>query len=168
MVERAPRVRPRFGSLAGTLTALAVLVSSVSTSARADAVVKGTIEAVEIEARDSSVAEVLTALSGSFGLQYRSLTPLNRPVTGSFRGTLFSVISVLLKNYDHVVKRSAADLIEVTVIRFREPDAYPAPRPPPQAAPASARGSDRLMPPPTAAYPHPPPKLFQSPHPPRP
>ena len=133
----------------------------VPTSLCADALVNGTIESVEIEARDSSVAQVLTALGVAFDLRHRSSTRLDRPVTGSFRGPLLTVIPRLLKDYDHVVKRSDTGPIEVTVIRLRELAPNP-PTPLSQRPPfSSMQARDKVMPPAGGPplHPHPPKSL---------
>jgi hypothetical protein len=135
----------RPGFPAGLVAALALLAPDVSTSARADAAVSGPIGAVQVEARNSSVAEVLTALGAAYGLRYRTWIDLSRPVAGTFRGPVSTVISRLLKDYDYVVKSSAGDRIEVIVVKFNGQDSskvilaggspYPPelfqPRPPP-------------------------------------
>jgi hypothetical protein len=154
----------RPGSLTAMMSALALLLLSLSTAVYAEAVVKGSIDAVEVDARDSSIAEVLTALGQPFGLRYRTSTDLYRPVTGSFKGPLLKVISRLLKDYDYVVRSSVSDRIDVTVIKFRLQDSgsviparaspYPSslfpPNPP--SAPSPAPNSGRS----TGADPYPP------------
>jgi hypothetical protein len=64
--------------------------------------------------------EVLAALGAAFDLRYRTSIDLNRPVAGTLRGPVSTVISSLLKDYDYVVKSSSADRIEVIVIKLRE------------------------------------------------
>jgi hypothetical protein len=112
----------RPGSLAATMAALALLLSNLSTAVCAEVVVKGSINAVEVVARDSSIAEVLTALGQPFGLRYGTSTDLYGPVNGSFKGPLLNVISRLLKDYDYVMKSSGGERIEIIVIKSNVQD----------------------------------------------
>jgi hypothetical protein len=111
----------RSGSLTGLAAVLALLLPDISISANAEVAVTGPINAVQVDARNSSVAEILTALGATFDVRYRASTDLNRPVTGTFKGPVLKVMSGLLKDYDYVVKSSAADGIEVTIIKFNGP-----------------------------------------------
>jgi hypothetical protein len=112
----------RAGSLAAMIAALALLLSNLSTAACAEAVVTGSINAVEVDARDSSIAEVLTALSQPFGLRYGTSADLYAPLNGSFKGPLVKVLSRLLKDYDYVMKSSVGERIEIIVIKFNVQD----------------------------------------------
>jgi len=89
--------------------AAAALVTAVvailpAYSARAEVRVTGTAEAVRIEARDATVADVLSALGAGVGLQYRSGAPLERQVSGTFAGSLRRVLARVLEGYDFVLK----------------------------------------------------------------
>ncbi len=98
--------------------ATALLLATTSTCVRADAAVTGSADAVKIEARDSSVADVLDALGRAFGLKYRSSVELTQPVSGTFEGPVLKVLSRLLVNYDYVTKHVGPDnSIEVIVIK---------------------------------------------------
>jgi hypothetical protein len=154
---------------AGLAVALALLLPDVTTPAHAEAAVKGPITAVQVEARDSSVAEVLTALGAAYNVRYRTSIDLSRPVIGSFKGPLPTIIARVLKDYDYVVKRSAADRIEVIVVKFSGQDSgkviatgastYPPelfqPRPP---QPSNQQAPDKAITTGASTYP---PKLFR-------
>src|SRR5262245_47947670 len=73
-------------------------------SASAEVRVTGEAKAVQVEAQDASVEEVMAALAQNFGLQYRGTATLDRRISGSYRGTLQHVIRRLLDGYDFIVK----------------------------------------------------------------
>jgi hypothetical protein len=107
--------------------ATALHSSDILSSARADVTIHGGVDAVRLEARDSSIAEVLATLGQSFSLQYPKLTDLDRPVSGSFEGPLSQVISQVLKGYDYILKSSEPDRMEILLIRSSSPNAHKAP-----------------------------------------
>jgi len=84
-------------------------------SAAAEVNVTGDSKAVQIEAHDASIEDVMAALGASFGLQYRGTATLDRRITGSYRGTLQHVIRRVLDGYDFIMKTNVDD-IEVTVV----------------------------------------------------
>src|SRR5215510_13450491 len=84
-------------------------------SAGAEVNVTGDSKAVQIEAQDASIEDVMAALGASFGLQYRGTATLDRRITGSYRGTLQHVIRRVLDGYDFIMKTNVDD-IEVTVL----------------------------------------------------
>src|SRR5215468_281494 len=84
-------------------------------SAAAEVNVTGDSKAVQIEAHDASIEDVMAALGASFGLQYRGTATLDRRITGSYRGTLQHVIRRVLDGYDFIVKTNVDD-VEVTVV----------------------------------------------------
>lgn len=83
--------------------------------ARAEVRVAGEPEAVQVDARDASVEEVLAALGTSFGLQFRGASTLERRITGTYRGSLQHVVRRLLDGYDFIMKMNL-DEIEVMVL----------------------------------------------------
>src|SRR5262245_55158646 len=86
-------------------------------SAAAEVNVTGDSKAVQIEAHDASIEDVMAALGASFGLQYRGTATLDRRITGSYRGTLQHVIRRVLDGYDFIMKTNVDD-IEVTVLKI--------------------------------------------------
>ena len=62
---------PHFGMRAALL--LGVVLAIAPTSVLAELQVRGSPEAIRIEARDMPVEEILAALSRSFGMHYQSL-----------------------------------------------------------------------------------------------
>jgi len=93
----------------------AVLAALPACPAGAEVSVAGDAKAVQVEARDASVEDVMAALGASFGLQYRGTATLDRRITGSYRGSLQHVIRRLLDGYDFIVKTNVDD-VEVTVL----------------------------------------------------
>jgi hypothetical protein len=96
-------------------------------SVRAEARVTGQPDNVRVEARDSSVEEVLAALGASFGLRYRSTASLGRRITGTYAGSLQRVVTRLLNGYDFVMKTDSGS-VEVAVYGVANPEALPAPK----------------------------------------
>jgi hypothetical protein len=66
--------------------------------------VEGQPDAVRIEAHDASLREVFAALQAKFNLQYRARNALDRPVTGTYNGSLQQVAGRLLAGYDFALK----------------------------------------------------------------
>src|SRR5262249_13708779 len=94
---------------------LSVALATVPTAALADAQVRGSPEAVTIEARNTSVEEILKALSGAFDVHYRSSANLQMRVTGNYEGSLHRVMKRVLDGYSYFVK-TAEGRIDLTVL----------------------------------------------------
>jgi hypothetical protein len=101
-------------------------------SVRGEVRVAGHPEAVQVEARDAPVQEVLAALNASFGLQYRGVASLDRRISGTYEGPLQRVVRRLLDGYDFIAKMDAGT-VEVVIIGAAVPGKIWAP--PPVAAP---------------------------------
>ncbi len=88
---------------------LATFLQALSMSARAEVQVTGGPDAMNVEARDASVEEVLIALKKAYRLQYGSSANLSRSVSGTFAGSLNQVISrvLSLQGYGFIVETSA-------------------------------------------------------------
>jgi hypothetical protein len=84
-------------------------------SVRGEVRVAGHTEAVQVEARDAPVQDVLAALNTSFGLQYRGVASLDRRISGTYEGSLQQVVRRLLDGYDFIVKMDART-VEVVII----------------------------------------------------
>jgi hypothetical protein len=102
--------------------------------AGAEVRVAGEPEAVQVDARDASVEEVLAALGTSFGLQFRGASTLERRITGTYRGSLQHVVRRLLDGYDFIMKTNL-DEIEVMVLSGGKGGEAQAAGPAPVAAP---------------------------------
>ena len=107
-----------FGVLLGTL----VLLTPISTIA--EVVVAGQADALQLEANDTTVDEVLAHLGTQFNVTYRRSAVLDQSITGTYKGSLRQVISRLLNGYNFFMKVSAAQ-IEVVVLGPVDRDAAP-------------------------------------------
>jgi len=94
---------------------LGVALAAAPTAALADAQVRGSPEAVTIEARNTSVEEILKALSGTFDVHYRSSANLQMQVTGNYEGSLQRVMKRILDGYSYFVK-TGDGRIDLTVL----------------------------------------------------
>jgi hypothetical protein len=127
---------------------LGVALAAAPTAALADAQVRGSPEVVTIEARNTSVEEILKALSGTFDVHYRSAANLQMRVTGNYEGSLQRVMKRILDGYSYFVK-SGDGRIDITVL-----DA-------PRTAPASGASAPfRVVGLPADAVPAQPPPAF--------
>ncbi len=108
-------------------------------SARAEVRIAGAADAIQVEARDAPLEEVLSALRANFGLRYRSGATLDRRVSGIYEGPLQRVVSRLLEGYDFVLK-SEAGVVEVLVVGGGQTgQARPSPVPAPSPVPPTPR-----------------------------
>jgi hypothetical protein len=96
---------------------LVVLACPLTEPADADVTIAGSADALRIEAHDSSVADVLAALSASFKLTYPEGADLSRPISRSLSGNLRQVIAVLLEKYDYVATSSSSGGIDIIWIK---------------------------------------------------
>jgi hypothetical protein len=108
-------------SIAGNMTAsryaiaLPIAIALAPTSGRAEVQVRGTPQAVVIEAQDATVEEILAALSTKFKIQFRSAANLDKQLTGTFDGTLQQAASRVLRGYNFIAKSGQAGL-EITLL----------------------------------------------------
>jgi hypothetical protein len=94
---------------------LGVALAAAPAAALADAQVRGSPEAVTIEARNTSVEEILKALSGTFDVHYRSSANLQMQVTGNYEGSLHRVMKRILDGYSYFLK-TGDGRIDITVL----------------------------------------------------
>ena len=101
-------------------------------TAHAETRITGEPRELSLEAYDTTLQEVLTALRSSFGLkiQASTSTDLNRSVSGTYNGSLREVITRLLDGYDFFVRKLGDDL-EVVVVGFSASSGI---APPPEVA----------------------------------
>ncbi len=92
----------------------------IPTSVFGEVRVEGEPDAVNLDVRDTSVADVLAALGGAFNLQVRSAASLNQQVTGTYKGPLHRVLNRLLREYDFFYVESAEGRPEVVVLRAHD------------------------------------------------
>jgi hypothetical protein len=94
---------------------LGVALATAPTSALAEVQVRGTPEAVSIEANNTSVKDILSSLGTAFDVHYRSSVNLEKQLTGTYEGSLPRVMKRILNGYSFVVKTGDGG-VEVTVI----------------------------------------------------
>ena len=104
--------------IAGTRAAIAFGFALIMapTFVFADAQISGSSQSVRIEARDSSVEEVLAGLDNALNVRHRSSVKLDNRLNGTYEGSLQSVIKRILAGYDFFVKTENGE-VEVTILR---------------------------------------------------
>jgi hypothetical protein len=114
MVQTNPS--PLWKSHLRTLARLAgvVLTGGLIAGAHAEVRVQGSAAALQVDARQAKVAEVLSALAG-LKVRVRTSIALDRMVDGAYGGTLGHVLRRLLDGYDFVMAKTD-DLTEVVVV----------------------------------------------------
>jgi hypothetical protein len=106
------------GWYARAAVALAVVIATGS-PVHAEVRVNGDAGAVQVDAAQSNVAEVLAALESTFRLRVNSSVLLDRAVSGTYTGALPELLSRLLRGYNYVIRRQATE-IEVTIIGLQD------------------------------------------------
>jgi hypothetical protein len=104
---------PNFGMRAAILLGAALAIAP--TSVLAEMQVRGTPEAVRIEARDAPVEEILAALSRAFGMHYQLSVNVDKRLSGTFVGPLPRVVTRILDGYNFILKTDNGS-IAVTVV----------------------------------------------------
>lgn len=92
----------------GALGAAAFIVGAATLAAPAWSAprVSGSPAALSVQVEDATLADVLDDFRAHFAFDYRSAAPLDRRLSGSYRGPLHHVLRRLLTGYDYVVKTS--------------------------------------------------------------
>ena len=118
---------------------LAIFVQALSIGARAEVQVTGEPDAIQVEAKEASVEELLAALRKAYGLRYWSSANLSRSVSGTYAGSLQQVVSrmLLLQGYDFIAETSAQGTVVAVYDKSAAPGSNvnlvvskPAPAPP--------------------------------------
>jgi hypothetical protein len=77
--------------------------------------VSGTKEAVTVEAQNSSIKEILSALSQQFNVHLESTARLEKQVSGTYDGTLRHVLERLLVGYNFIIRARDGQL-QITIL----------------------------------------------------
>jgi hypothetical protein len=111
-----PIARLSLGAKASTHVALAVclIIFGLLRSATAEVRVSGTAKAVNVTAQDATLDDILRALQANFKFQYQG-GALPNPVSGTYSGSLRSVIARLLTGHNYVTRETNSELI-VTLV----------------------------------------------------
>jgi len=118
-----------------------LLVAASANCAAAEAIVTGSETALTIEARDSSLRDVLAELGEKFGLRLRNVAALDRRVDGTYAGSLRDVLTRLLRGCDYVMRLDRFP-IEVIVLGVARPSTSPSEQVTPVALTQTRRRSD--------------------------
>lgn len=99
---------------------IGLFAATVSTTARADLNVAGTIDAVHIRASDEPIARIFSVLAETFGVQYNTSIALDEIVSGTYSGSLSEAISSLLSGcgYNYVIRHDHG-AVEIAVLGKR-------------------------------------------------
>lgn len=87
-----------------TMVVLAIALGLAS-SAHADVRVEGTPAALRVTIDHAPIGDVLTAVTDSLKIAYRTAVPLDAKANGTYAGSLAQVLSRLLGGYNYVIKR---------------------------------------------------------------
>jgi hypothetical protein len=125
---------------------LAIVMQELSISARAELQVTGEPDAIQVEATEASVEELLSAVRKAYGLRYWSSANLSRSVSGTYAGPLQQVVSrvLMLQGYDFIAETSEHDTIVAVYDKSVAPGSdinlvVSRPAPPPMAVPLPSR-----------------------------
>src|SRR5260221_3373820 len=136
-----------FGMRAAILLGAALAIAP--TSVLAEMQVRGSPQAVRIEARDTPVEEILAALGRAFGMHYELLAKVDKRVSGTYVGPLPRVLTRILDGYNFILKTDNGTIAVTVVGTPNAAAAVPASsgpkvvRQPPAAAPAAQPPSAR-------------------------
>lgn len=138
-------------TLACGAATLAALLAVAPTAALATAEVSGSPQEVSIKAQNSSIEEILSALSREFHIQYHSTASLEKHLTGTYQGSLQRVLMRILEGHNFIVKASNGQ-IDVTVFGTQSAPGTAVAAAPPggsKGAPAAAPTIDAQSPSPS-------------------
>src|SRR5215475_5722311 len=100
---------------AGVAIVLGLGTALVPTSALAELRVGGNAKAVTIDAQNASIKDILDALGKSFDVHVQTTADLQRPITGTYEGSLQKVLIRILDGYNVIMKTSNGGIL-VTVL----------------------------------------------------
>jgi len=114
-IEIGPTLRRTRRLYGGALVALIVGLGALSSTAIASTSVSGTADSVTVDAQNTSIKDVLSALGQKFRLQVDSTANLDKQISGSYHGSLGRVVARLLEGFNFIVRTNQGEL-EVTVL----------------------------------------------------
>jgi hypothetical protein len=106
--------------------------------------IRGDMAAVRIDARRTTIADVLSALNAAFAMSYRSSIVLDEEINGTYAGSLRRVISRVLDGYNYVIEQDDAKLA-VIILGRRGERAVPVAMPVDPFHPLRERRRPRLL-----------------------
>jgi hypothetical protein len=108
------RRRHCIAGLAGALLLLGTAAAS------AELRISGGPDSLSVEARNAPLKEILDALGKSFQVEYKPVAGLERPITGTYSGSLHRVLTRLLIGHDYII-RSSAQGMEIVIVGNQPP-----------------------------------------------
>jgi hypothetical protein len=131
------RSSPGAKALALVVLAVCLISFGLLRPAAAEVRISGTAKAVNVTAQDATIDDILRALQANFKFHYKG-GALPNPVSGTYSGSLRSVIARLLTGHNYVTRETNSELI-VTLVgasgvaanssKNFNPDTEPAPPP---------------------------------------
>ncbi len=115
----------RWHGTAGVVATLLLLLFATA-AARAELHISGNRNAVTIEAHDAPLKTILDALRKSFRVEYKPVAGLERPITGTYSGSLHRVLSRLLVGQDYIIRSSERGM-EIVILGKASAQAVAAP-----------------------------------------
>ena len=106
--------------------------------------VRGDAAAVRLDARRTTIADVLSALNTSFDMSYSSWIALDEEINGTYTGPLRRVIARVLDGYNYVIKQDNAKL-DIIVLGKRGERAVPVAAPADPFHPLRERRRPQLL-----------------------
>jgi len=117
--------RSRIWSSPNAVLMTLVLSGSLLMSSRQavceELLIEGNETALHLDARDVPLGRLLDAMQRKFNLRYRTDSPLDSSVTGTYSGHMHQVAARLLANYDFVMRTSPEGLDVLIFRRTMEP-----------------------------------------------
>jgi hypothetical protein len=95
--------------------ALVAGLAATTVTAMAAAQVSGSPQNVSVDAQNSSLKDILSALGKQFNVHYQSTANLDKQLSGTYEGSLRRVVARLLEGYNFIITTNQ-DMIEVTVL----------------------------------------------------
>jgi len=86
--------------------------------AHAEFQIEGSVSELRLEATQTSIAEIFSALSAIYGVTISATVLPDQPVTGVYSGSLQRVVAQLLDRYDYVLTVSP-EKIEISFLGVR-------------------------------------------------
>jgi len=85
--------------------ALSVLACGLPAVAAAEVHVEGSPAAVRITTNQDAISDVLSAITATFHVRYRTAVPLTETANANYSGSFERVIARLLEGYNYVIKK---------------------------------------------------------------
>jgi hypothetical protein len=102
--------------LALAVLCVAVTLGASVTCGRAEVSIRGDKAAVHLEVSKAPLSEVISALEGAFPIRHRTSVPLDQSISGTYRGSVRSVLSRLLGGFNYYIADTAEGRMEITVV----------------------------------------------------